>query len=175
MPAVPAVRTYLELVSHDAFRAPTPLASAPPVERAPPGDVALFRRLYREVGGPWHWRDRDAWTDATLEAHLRHPGVSVWVMREGDALAGFFELRDAGEEGVEIVYFGLHPAFVGRGLGGHLLARAVEAAWGLGAGRVFLNTCTLDAPAAMPNYLARGFRPFRTEEYVARLPDPDAP
>ncbi|CAM5607549.1 hypothetical protein SFUMM280S_06246 [Streptomyces fumanus] len=35
---------------------------------------------------------------------------------------GYVELR-AGEEGsVEIVYFGLLPAFRGRGIGGHLLS-----------------------------------------------------
>ena len=41
----------------------------------------------------------------------------------------------------------------------------------LGATRVWLHTCTLDGEAALPNYLARGFTPFRTERYVATLPD----
>jgi len=30
---------------------------------------------------------------------------------------------------------------------------------------------TLDAKAALPNYLARGFRPFKEEHYVAQMPD----
>jgi len=37
--------------------------------------------------------------------------------------------------------------------------------------RVWLHTCTLDDPAALPNYVARGFRPFREERYEADLPD----
>ena len=143
--------------------------------RCRPCSVAHYRDLYQRVGEKWHWRDRSLFSDEKLGAILENPDVHVWELRVGAELAGYFELERQAGPVVEIVYFGLHPAFVGRGLGGHLLARAVEAAWGLGAGRVFLNTCTLDAPAAMPNYLARGFRPFRTEEYVARLPDPDAP
>jgi len=34
-----------------------------------------------------------------------------------------------------------------------------------GAESVWLHTCTPDDPAAMPNYLKRGFRPFKTEVY----------
>ena len=34
---------------------------------------------------------------------------------------------------------------------------------GLGARRVWLHTCTLDNPAALPNYLKRGFVPVKTE------------
>ena len=43
--------------------------------------------------------------------------------------------------------------------------RAVEQAWADGAKRVWLHTCTDDDPAALPNYLKRGFRPFKTETY----------
>jgi GNAT superfamily N-acetyltransferase len=64
---------------------------------------------------------------------------------------------------VEIAYFGLLPEYFGRGWDGHLLTRAVETAWGLGASRVWLHTCTLDHPAALPNYLRRGFRRVREE------------
>ena len=58
--------------------------------------------------------------------------------------------------------------FTGRGLGGALLTEAVERAWAAGAARVWLHTCTFDHPAAIPNYLARGFTVFRTEEYTVR-------
>ena len=37
---------------------------------------------------------------------------------------------------------------------------------GLGPTRVWLHTCTLDDPAALPNYVARGFRPCSTEVYT---------
>lgn len=83
-------------------------------------------------------------------------------MVDGES-AGYFELQRQDDGSVEIVYFGLVPKFIGRGLGGPLLTRAVEEAWTMGAKRVWLHTCTLDSPRALPGYKARGFREFRTE------------
>src|SRR5438094_198572 len=62
------------------------------------------------------------------------------------------------------------PEFTRRGFGKHLLTEAVRHAWAEGARRVWLHTCTLDHPAALPNYVARGFRPFKTERYVTETP-----
>ena len=104
-----------------------------------------------------------------LAEHLARSDVHVWTARVGRRVAGFFELVEDADGGVEIAYFGLLPAFIGQGLGGALLARAVEEAWRLGSRRVWLHTCSLDAPQALPNYIARGFRVERTEEYDARV------
>jgi GNAT superfamily N-acetyltransferase len=76
--------------------------------------------------------------------------------------AGYYELRPGGD-GVELAYFGLLPAFQGRGLGGHLLTHALRRGLEL-APRVWVHTETRDGPAALPNYLARGLRPYRREE-----------
>jgi GNAT superfamily N-acetyltransferase len=46
---------------------------------------------------------------------------------------GYFELRRDRTNGAEIVYFGLLPEFTGRGLGGHMLTSAAEAAWSQGS------------------------------------------
>jgi hypothetical protein len=51
-----------------------------------------------------------------------------------------------------------------------MLTRAVEEAFALGGTRVILNTCTLDAPQALPNYLARGFAITREEQYWVDVP-----
>ena len=88
----------------------------------------------------------------------------MWVLTVEGEPAGYFELRRNGTD-IEIAYFGLLPAFTGRGLGAHLLTEAVEQAWAAGATRVWLHTSTLDHPAALPNYLKRGFTIFKTEEY----------
>jgi hypothetical protein len=66
---------------------------------------------------------------------------------------------------VEIAYFGIVAAEFGRGFGKHLLSCAVRDAWVLAPRRVWLHTCTLDHPNALPNYIARGFTPYRTEAY----------
>ena len=50
-------------------------------------------------------------------------------------------------------YIGLVPECIGRGLGGYLVTEAAAEGWALGASRVILDTCTLDGPAALPNYL----------------------
>jgi len=164
---VGVVRTYLELRDPAQFRPGAPLPPTARVVERKSCSPAEYRRLYAAVGGPWHWRDRLAWDDATLAAHLASPDIAVFeLLVEGDS-AGYFELRrsDAGE--VEIAYFGLVPGYIGRGLGGALLSEAVREAWRFGGARVWLHTCTLDSPHALPNYKARGFTPYRVEQYEA--------
>jgi len=99
--------------------------------------------------------------------------VEIWLATVHGMPAGYAELDpQPGDDGlqVEIAYFGLVPAFVGRGLGGHLLTTGLRAAWSLPerwpalgpVGRVWLHTCSLDGPGALPNYLARGLRVYAT-------------
>lgn len=168
---VSVLRTYLELRTPAELRRVPLREPGARVERCEPCTVERYRALYRAVGERWHWRDRLAWSDAQLAAYLASPDVGVWVLHVGEDVAGYFELRRDGGDSVEIVYFGLVPAFIGRGLGSALLTRAVEEAWAVGATRVWLHTCTLDSPRALPNYVARGFRPFREERYEASLDD----
>lgn len=97
----------------------------------------------------------------------------MWECLVNDRSAGFFELERMSDGSVEIAYFGLAAAFIGRGIGKAMLTRAADDAWTLGATRVWLHTCTLDSPNALPNYRARGFQEFRQERYVAQLPDDD--
>jgi len=125
--------------------------------------VATYRRLYREVGEQWFWHDRLDWSDHRLAEHLAKPTVGVWELEVDGKSAGYFELERHDDGAIEILYFGLTPEFIGRGLGGFLLQRAVEEAWRMGGERVWLHTCTLDSPNALPGYQARGFTPFRTE------------
>ncbi len=158
-------RTYLEMTSRGDLR---PGHSADPVARVERVDgcpASFYRYLYVEVGRAYHWVDRLVWTDDEIRSHLADPYVSLWLFTVHAAPAGYFELKAAADESVEIAYFGLLPEFIGRGYGKHLLTVAVEQAWTLGARRVWLHTCSLDDPAALPNYLARGFRPFREETY----------
>jgi GNAT superfamily N-acetyltransferase len=138
----------------------------------PPDRVELFRALYRDVGEAYHWRDRNCLSDDALRAHLASADVQFWVLYHGSDRAGFFELQRHRDRSVEIVYFGLQQQFLGRGLGKHLLTSAVQAGWSFGAERVWLHTCTLDSPAALPNYIARGFAPFKVETYDADIDDP---
>jgi GNAT superfamily N-acetyltransferase len=140
------------------------------VEHAPECPPSFFRYLYAEVGRRYHWLDRLSWTREQIRARLAQPGVTLWVLSIKGAPAGYFELERHPDGSVEIAYFGLLPEFLGRGLGKHLLTAAVEAAWALGPNRVWLHTCTLDDPAALPNYKARGFEPYREIVYETEVP-----
>ena len=163
--AITVTRTYLELrPMAELRRAPEPNQHAA-IERLADPSVPAYRTLYSLVGSPWRWRDRVRWTDAELATYLASPDVHIHLLRVAGESAGYFELTRTSADTVEIMYFGLAPGFMGRGLGGWMLTRAVDAAQALGATRVILNTCTLDAPAALPNYLARGFRIIREEQY----------
>jgi GNAT superfamily N-acetyltransferase len=168
-PIVEVVRTYLELRTPDQLRRVELHDPAARFIRRDDVSVSEYRRLYREVGRQWHWLDRTTWTDERLAAHLARPEVVVYECRVGADVAGFFELEQHGDGSVEISYFGLLQGFIGRGLGKAMLTAAATEAWALRANRVWLHTCTLDSPMALPNYKARGFTPVRTETYVVQI------
>jgi ribosomal protein S18 acetylase RimI-like enzyme len=149
-------------------------ATLPPgyVVRRESCDPDSYRELYEGVGTDYHWRDRRSWGDDQLRAHLGNPSIAIWVLRQGSSPRGFFELARHDDGSVEIAYFGLMPMGIGQGLGRALLTTAVEVAWNLEPvpSRVWLHTCTLDHPAALANYLARGFQVTGTERYTVDLP-----
>lgn len=166
----PVTRTYLEM------RAPPGAASVPApegahlerLERCPPD---LYRQLYAEVGRQWSWFDRLWWSDEKLAAYLERPEVAIRVLHLNGAPAGYYELVSHADGSVEIGYFGLMPHAIGRGLGRWLLAQAIQEAWDAAPSRVWLHTCTLDHPAALPNYQKAGFVVTKTE----RVGMPTAP
>ncbi|MEO7275049.1 MAG: GNAT family N-acetyltransferase [Vicinamibacterales bacterium] len=162
---VTAQRTYLEMRDPSQLRPLRVSDETIRLERAEDCYPALYRFLYGEVGRRYHWTDRLSWTDDVVRAHLAQPEVSIWLMLVRGTPAGYFELETDDEGGVEIAYFGLFHEFIGRGLGAHLLTEAVGTAWTFAPNRVWLHTCTFDHPAAVPNYISRGFTPFKTEEY----------
>ncbi len=169
MAQVAVVRTYLEMDSPDRL---VGRALIPPgfVVRREACEPELYRELYDGVGGAYHWRDRRAWTDEQLPEHLARPTTAIWVLWQGESARGFFELARQDDGSVEIAYFGLMPSGIGQGLGRALLTKAVDVAWSLRPTRVWLHTCTLDHPAALANYLARGFQVTRTERYTVDIP-----
>ena len=171
-----ATRTYLQLTTPDQFKSAFGDFPGVTIVRPPHPQPALYRMCYRTVGEAFHWRDRWDWTDAEIAAHLADSNILIYVAtrmdgKAGPRLAGWYELRRVPEEdSVEIAYFGIVPQEFGRGFGKHLLSQAVRDAWALGPRRVWLHTCTLDHPNALPNYIARGFTPYRTETYEVDSP-----
>lgn len=131
----------------------------------------LNRFFYTALGGRWVWYERRPWSRERWIEYLSQPGVETWVLSVDGVPAGYSELQKHENGDVELMYFGLLEAFIGSGLGAHLLTCAVQRAWAMGASRVILNTCNLDHEAALPNYLARGFREYRVEVQRKEVPD----
>jgi GNAT superfamily N-acetyltransferase len=167
-----ATRTYLEMRTPAALVPSLVADRRLDVVRVTECPASFYRYLYSEVGSAYRWVDRAAWNDDRVRAHLARPDVTLWVMWCGGVPAGYFELEHHADGSIEIAYFGLIPEFVGRGLGRHLLSVATTRAWEAGANRVWLHTSSLDHPAALGNYLSRGFEIVRSESYEA--PDPAA-
>lgn len=166
---VTVTTTYLHLPSREHFR--PALLDDPDVlvmeAREPLPE--FYRFLYDAVGRGYEWIDRLPWSDEQLRAYLSRPAVTLLPLYVRGTPAGYVELNaePEGEEGpgTEVKYFGLIPAFHGRGLGKHLLSVGVARAFDDGASRVLVNTCSLDGPHALPNYQARGFIAYRTERH----------
>jgi GNAT superfamily N-acetyltransferase len=118
----------------------------------------------------WHWVDRKRLPDAALAELLEDPRVEVHVLEADGEVAGFAEL-DRSEPGeVRLMYFGLAPGYIGRGLGRWFLAWVVGRAWSHAPARVWVDTCTLDHPRALPNYEAAGFRRYGTLKKRFEIP-----
>ena len=129
----------------------------------------LSRMLYTGVGSDWYWTDRLGWSWERWHAWLARPEVETWVGWVRGTPAGYAELERQGDA-VELVSFGLLPAFIGRGLGTRLLDAALRRAWALGPRRVWVHTCSLDGPAALRTYQGRGL-----EIYDERTDHQDLP
>jgi GNAT superfamily N-acetyltransferase len=162
----------LEMLAGDALRPAAPPDRAVKVLRAEIPSPEFSRFLYTAVGGPWYWTDRLPWSYAQWERQLNRPGVETWVGYVSGTPMGYYELeaQDGGGT-IEITQFGLLPAFIGHGLGGHLLTAAVRRAWVIGPRRIWVHTCALDGPHALSNYLARGFTVFDEVTGPAKVPD----
>ena len=167
--SVEVTRTYLQMSEPGEFRPAQSAGDCARIERVTNCPASFHRYLYAEVGRLYHWVDRLDWSDDEIRAYLANPDLSLWVMYCEGAPAGYFELLKYEDGSIEIAYFGLIQGFIGRGLGKHLLSVAVERAWAEGANRVWLHTCTLDDKAALPNYLKRGFKPFKQETYFTTI------
>ena len=91
----------------------------------------LSHALYAGVGSRWLWTDRLDWSWARWHEYLARAEVETWVAWVRGTPAGYAEIEHAGDA-VELVSFGLLPAFFGRGYGPRLLDAVVRRAWARG-------------------------------------------
>ena len=159
---VPVDVTYLQMLAAPAYAAPA-MPESVQVMRAERPSAAYYRFLYGTVGKPWQWYERMKLTDGELNLILHAPHVEVHVLYVAGVPAGYVEMVRETHGETEIAYFGLMPDFIGRGLGRFFLEWSLTYAWSHQPQRVWLHTCSLDHPQALPNYEKAGLVPYRRE------------
>ena len=162
---VGAVVTFLEMTERPNAR---PLPASPlRLERWGEPDPARYRLLFERVGAAWLWFSRLAMDEARLRDEMAEVHA---VVDPAGIEVGMLELdfREPGE--CLIRFLGLVPELAGKGHGKWLFAQTLALAWRPGVERVRVNTCTLDHPAALPSYLAAGFKAYRRA--FESFPDP---
>lgn len=163
---IAAIATYLELLRPSASPAGDVAGSLHRIC----GDVPRYRALYGRIGAPWLWFTRTLLDDRALDRIISHPDVEAFALVQGGIDIALVELDFRRDGECELVFFGLAPEACGRGLGSALLREAIRRAFARPVSRMWLHTCTLDHPAAMPLYLRAGFTPYRRAIEIADDP-----
>jgi GNAT superfamily N-acetyltransferase len=154
--------SYLEMLAHAKRSLAAPRDGLAVVHAIRPS-VAYYRFLYTTVGHDYYWRSRGKLSNSALAAIIHDPLDEVHVLHVDGVPAGFAELDRRTRDEIELTQFGLMPEFIGQGLGKYFLQWTIDKAWSYRPKRLWLHTCTLDHPVALPNYLKAGFVVFREE------------
>lgn len=160
--------TYLEMLTRPSRTVLPPRVGLTVIHAKRP-TIPYYRFLYDAVGRPWQWLSRRKLNDEELAAIIHDPRDEVHVLHVEGVPAGFAELDRRQEGEIELVQFGLMPEFIGQGLGRYFLQWTIDTAWSYGPKRLWLHTCSLDHPAAIPNYQKAGFQVYE-EEMTVRGP-----
>jgi len=159
MPEV--ITTYLEMLARPSLVVTRPHRSGMLLRLEEP-TIGFYRYLYETVGSRWGWTGRSAMSDEELMEVIRDDRVEIFVLYMGGVPAGTFELDRRVDGEIELRNFGLAPDFIGRGLGKHLLASAVDAAWDHEPERVWVRSSSLDHPRGLLTYQWAGFVPYQS-------------
>lgn len=125
-----------------------------------PVDPDSYLKYYEGVGLNYNWLDRLVMSKEELRTKINATNVHVYVMQVNGEEAGFLELVRE-DEYVELLYFGLLPGFIGKGLGKYFLNWSIHKAWSFNPKWIQLNTCELDHDNALSNYRKLGFIDYK--------------
>ena len=159
---------YLEMLAPSHRSVPAPQDGLTVLHVRSPS-VPYYRSLYDAVGKDFNWLGRRKMSDETLAAIIGNPLDELQVLHVDGRPAGFAELDRRQVSEIELAQFGLLPDYIGQGLGKWFLQWTVDKAWSYQPSRFWLHTCTLDHPAALPNYLKAGLAMFKQEPLSREL------
>lgn len=164
-----AVVTYLQMHA-PPNRTPVPAPTGVTLAHICEPDPDWYQNLFREIGTPWLWTSRLQLERDALNAILTDEKVHIHAVRKNGQDIGLVELDFRRSDCNEIAFFGLIPNATGQGQGRWMMDQAISKAFKTRNTRLFLHTCTLDSPAALPFYQSCGFKAYKRA--VEILDDP---
>jgi GNAT superfamily N-acetyltransferase len=162
----PVTVTFLEM--YEPKELPVPLPNTHFRLLPKPISADEYRKYYYGVGEKHFWLDRMVMPDEELFEKINAANVDIFLFYVNKEVAGYIEFVKE-EKFVEILYFGLMPAFIGKGYGKYFLHWVIAKAWSYQPEWIQLNTCTLDHQNALGTYKKAGFKEVKTEIHQRRV------
>jgi GNAT superfamily N-acetyltransferase len=153
----------------------------PPTRPAPDGDgwslvhrktpdTDWYRSIYKKVGLEWLWFSRITMSDDALNGIIHSSRVEIYSLEVNGKSEGLLELDYREKDTCELAFLGVSDAVMGQGAGRWLMKHALELAWARPIRRLWIHTCTLDHPRALPFYIRSGFTPYKRQLEIADDP-----
>lgn len=131
--------------------------------------VEAYLAIYKAVGRDYLWNYRPGQSRAEIAALLAAPETRLYLLYRGTETVGMAELDARDPKNVELVHFGLIPELLHQGIGSRFLQNILSLTWSAGPERIWLSTCGMDHPKAVPFYERAGFTLFKTKQDVEFL------
>ena len=163
---IAAVVTYLEMLERSADASDSSVR----LKKVENPDLNWYREIFRRAGEQWLWWSRLEMDDPQLSGMLNAPTTELFIAESDQGEIGMAELDRAKPGEVEIAFFGLFAEALGKGLGWPFMTALLDRAWTASTSRVWVHTCTLDNPAALPFYIKCGFTSYKRAIEVADDP-----
>src|SRR5690348_6560892 len=163
---IAAIVTYLEMLQRPEHGQASPLK----LRQVKNPDLKWYRNVFRRAGEHWLWWSRLDVSDEQLSAVLNASTTELFEAENSGEEVGMAELDRSKPGEAEISFFGLYAEALGKGLGRPFMDALLEQAWKSDTSRVWVHTCTLDSPVALPFYVKCGFRPYKRAIEVADDP-----
>lgn len=175
---IPVRTTYLELFSSNYHRIPLSIENNE-LSIIRIGDISInfYKYLYKEVGEQFGWASRLVLSNDELFTIINSENTFIYVLYAKGVPVGFAELNKPEAEGIELKYFGLVQTAQGKGIANYFFQTVIETVWSMNMNRIYLQTCELDSPKALPFYLKIGFKEYKSavcsdyypKEFVEKL------
>jgi len=158
--SVPIAVHYLEMHIKPYIKT-TEISNASFSKLIPPITTKDYLHYYKTVGVLYNWNDRIVMDDAQLYKIINDNKTEIFTYTVNNETVGFAEfIRE--DTYTEILYFGLFPDYIGKGLGKHFLKEVILEAWSNSTQWIQLNTCAFDHPNALSVYENCGFKLIKT-------------